>query len=75
MKDKLAGLYTYIRTKLFTASIFFTLAVVLVGSITLIELPCPVCNGTGYISGAKGLEIIDVDIELINHEVVGLECG
>jgi hypothetical protein len=75
VKDKLANLYTYTKTKLFTASIFFTLAVVLVGGITLIELPCPVCDGTGYIRGAKGVEVIDIERKLVSHEVVGLECG
>jgi hypothetical protein len=63
------------KTKLFTTSIFFTLAVVLVGGITLIELPCPVCDGTGYIRGAKGVEVIDIERKLVSHEVVGLECG
>jgi hypothetical protein len=75
MKDRLASLYIYTKTKLFTASVLFSIAVVLVGGLTLVELPCPVCGGTGYVSGAKGLEITDIQYELVSHEVVGLECG
>jgi hypothetical protein len=75
MKIKLIDIYSYIKNKLFKVSIFFSLAVVMVGGITLVELPCPVCDGTGYIKGAKGLEITDIVYELVSHEVVGLECG
>lgn len=75
MKNKLFSAYKYLKTKLFTASIFFTLAVIVFGAITYIELPCPVCGGTGYVTGVGDLEIIDVEYELIEHHVVGLECG
>ena len=75
MKAKVFSAYTYMKTKLFTASIFFTLAVVLIGGITYIQLPCPVCDGKGIVTGVGDLRVNDVDYELIEHEVVGLECG
>jgi len=75
MKNGLLGTYRYIKTKLFTASIFFTLAVVLFGALTYVQLPCPICDGTGWIKGVANLEITDIEYELIHHEIVGLECG
>lgn len=75
MKSKVLNTYMYLKTKLFTASIFFTLAVILLGTLTFIELPCPACGGTGFITGVKGLEITKVEAELVDHEIVGLECG
>ena len=75
MKNKLSSFYTYLKSRLFTTSILFTLAVVLIGGITYIELPCPVCDGEGWVKNAKGLEVTDVEYELIDHEIVGLECG
>jgi len=63
------------KKKLFTASIFFTLAVILIGGITYIELPCPVCDGEGWIKKARGLEVNAVEYELVDHYIVGLECG
>ena len=75
MKAKVLSTYMYLKTKLFSASIFFTLAVILLGTLTFIELPCPACGGTGFITGVKGLEITEIEIELVDHEIVGLECG
>ena len=64
MKAKVFSAYTYMKTKLFTASIFFTLAVVLIGGITYIQLPCPVCDGKGIVTGVGDLRVNDVDYEL-----------
>ncbi len=75
MKNRVFSAYTYLKTRLFTASVFFTLAVILFGAATYIQLPCPVCGGTGYITGVGNLEVIEIKSELIEHEVVGLECG
>ena len=75
MKNRIFSAYTRLKTKLFTTSVFFTLAVVLFGAATFIQLPCPVCGGTGYISGVGGLEATVVEVELVEHEIVGLECG
>jgi len=75
MRNKLSSVYTYLKTRLFTASIFFTLAIILIGGITYIQLPCPVCDGEGLVSGVGGLKVNDVDYELIEHHIVGLECG
>ena len=75
MNNRLSSVYTYLKTKLFTASIFFTLAVILIGGITYIELPCPVCEGEGWVTGVGGLEVTELEYELVNHEIVGLECG
>lgn len=75
MKNKVFNAYTYLKTRLFTASVLFTLAVVLFGAATYIQLPCPVCEGTGYITGVGGLEVTEIKPELVEHEVVGLECG
>ena len=75
MKNRIFSTYAYLKTKLFTTSVFFTLAVVLFGAVTFIQLPCPVCDGTGYISGVGGLEATVAELELVEHEIVGLECG
>ena len=75
MKNRVFNAYAYLKTKLFTASVFFTLAVILFGAVTYIQLTCPVCEGTGYITGVGNLEITEVKPELIEHKVVGLECG
>ena len=75
MKRILSNGYLYVKTKMFTASIFFTLAVIVFGAVTYIQLPCPVCDGKGTILGASGIEIVGLDFELVDHEVVGLECG
>lgn len=75
MKNEFSIIYMKFKSKLFTASIFFTLVVVLFGAITYIELPCPVCKGEGWISVVKGLEVAEVEYELVDHEIVGLECG
>ena len=75
MKNRLLGIYTVLKTKLFTASIFFTLAVVLLGGITYLELPCPVCDGTGIVTGAGNLKLAEIDYDITEREVVSLECG
>jgi len=54
---------------------YFILGVILVAVPTFIELPCPACGGTGFITGVKGLEITGIESELVSHEIVGLECG
>ena len=33
------------------------------------------CNGEGWVSVVRGLEVTDVEYELVDHEIVGLECG
>ena len=75
MKNKIFSAGRYLKTKMFTASIFFTLAVIVFGGITYIELPCPVCGGKGFVTGVGDLKVTDIETELINHDVVALECG
>jgi len=75
MKAKVFTAYRYFKTKFFTASIFFTLAVILFGGLTFIEFPCPICGGTGFITGARDLEVTGIEYELVSHEIVSLECG
>jgi len=38
MKNRVFSAYTYLKTRLFTASVFFTLAVILFGAVTYIQL-------------------------------------
>ncbi len=75
MKNKLSIIYMNLKTRLFTSSIFFTLAVVLLGTITYIQITCPICDGKGLISGAGDLSVTDYEYKLVDHYVVGLECG
>jgi hypothetical protein len=75
MKRILSNSYEFLKTRMFTASIFFTLAVIVFGAVTYIQLPCPICDGKGEISGVSGVDIVGLDYELVHHEVVGLECG
>ena len=53
----------------------FVMGVLLVGALTLIEVPCPICGGTGVITGAKGLEVKGVEGELIDLNTLDVGCG
>jgi hypothetical protein len=55
--------------------IFFVLGVILVVTLTLIEVPCPIDGGTGVITGARGLVVKEVESELVDYEYFGLGCG
>jgi hypothetical protein len=57
------------------AYICFALGVILVGALTLIEVPCPIDKGTGVITGAKGLKITGVEAELVDFFQSELGCG
>ena len=47
----------------------------MVGTLTTIEVPCPIDGGTGVITGAKGLEVKGVEGELVDFEFFDLGCG
>lgn len=54
----------------------FFITVLLVGGLTAIELPCPVCGGTGYLPTTQGLRVESVELELISTEVIyNFLCG
>jgi len=53
----------------------FVVGALLVGTLTTIEVPCPMDGGTGFITGAKGLEIKGVESELVDYEFFSLGCG
>jgi hypothetical protein len=53
----------------------FILGFTLLASITFIEVPDPVSNGTGIIQGAQGLEVTGVEVDLVDHVILNLECG
>ena len=57
------------------AYVYFALGVILVGALTLIEVPCPVDGGTGVITGARGVEVTGVEAELVEHKTIDLGCG
>ncbi len=49
--------------------------VVLVGGLTAIELPCPVCDGKGFLEGAPGLKVESVESELLGENLlVSADC-
>ncbi len=49
--------------------------VVLVGGLTTIELPCPVCDGKGFLEGAPGLKVESVESELLGENLlVSADC-
>lgn len=37
-------------------------------------LPCPTCEGTGMLSGAEGLEVKELEGELIGYELLEIGC-
>ena len=47
----------------------------MVGGLALIEVPCPIDEGTGVITGAKGLKVTGVEGELVDWEQYELGCG
>ncbi len=63
------------KTRVFKSYIVFVLGVILVATLTLIEVPCPIDGGTGVITGAKGLEVKGVEGELVDYEFLSLGCG
>ena len=57
--------------------ILFSIGVVLVGLLPAVELPCPICQGTGIIKAAQGFEVEGVEVEQIGVEddFMFSECG
>lgn len=56
----------------FLCSVIVALLVVV---LTIIEVPCPICQGTGVLLGAKGLEVKGIEYELVNYEGFEVGCG
>ena len=54
-----------------------SLALVVVGMLSTLNLACPICNGTGFLKAAQGLEVKDPKIKLLNEvPVFGFgDCG
>ncbi len=57
------------------AYVYFVFGVILVGALTLIEVPCPIDGGTGVITGARGVEVTGVEAELVELKTIDLGCG
>ena len=53
----------------------FVLGFTLLASPVFVEVPDPVSNGTGIIQGAQGLEVTGIEVDLIDHFILNLECG
>jgi hypothetical protein len=63
------------RGKIFNAYTAFVLGASLLFGLTYLELPCPVCNGTGVVKGVTSLDVIGVEATLVDHVETGIECG
>ncbi len=57
--------------------IIFSIAVILVGVLTLFEFPCPVDQGTGIILAAKDLKVESVELKPVSVKIdyTFSECG
>ena len=63
------------KIRVSSAYVCFVIGVLLVGALTLIEVPCPIDKGTGVITGAKGLKVTGVEGEFVDFNVIDLGCG
>lgn len=63
------------KAKVFNAYAYFVVGAVLFAAITFVQLPCPACHGTGMVEGAGSLRIAGVEADLLDHDVLGIECG
>lgn len=55
--------------------VYFSVGVVLLSAVTLLQLTCPVDNGTGKISGAGGLTVTDLQYTLDKFEIFDTGCA
>jgi hypothetical protein len=53
----------------------FVLGFTLLASPVFIEVPDPISNGTGIIQGAQGLDVTGIEVDLVDHFILNLECG
>lgn len=63
--------------KIRVPGIFVTVFIValLFGVLPIIEVPCPVCDGIGELTGTKGLQVKGIDRELVSFKVFDTACG
>jgi RecJ-like exonuclease len=63
------------NAKIFNARFFFVVGLIVITSLTYLRLPCPACQGTGVVTGAKTLSVVGVDAKLTNHFLLNIMCG
>lgn len=63
------------KIRLPIAFVLVVIIALVVGVLSIVEFPCPVCDGTGIIIGAKGLKVERVERELVEYESSTIHCG
>lgn len=63
------------KNRIFNAYTGFVLGLALVTGLTLLQLPCPACGGTGVVKGSTALEVAAVEAKLVGHTELGIQCG
>ena len=63
------------KNRIFNAYTYFVLGLALITGMTLVQLPCPACGGTGTVKGVTSLEVAGVEAKVVDHVELGIECG
>ena len=63
------------KSKIFNAYSLFITGLLLVTGVTFVKLDCPVCDGTGRVTGISGVEILSIKAELVSHTELAIDCG
>ena len=63
------------KSKIFNAYSVFIAGLLLVTGVTFVKLDCPVCQGSGRVTGISGVEIASVKANLVSHKELAIDCG
>lgn len=55
--------------------VYFAIGLLLVTVLTSIKLTCPVDGGTGVITGAEGVKVIDIEYQLLDFKIFDTGCA
>lgn len=63
-----------VKVSVSSGYIYFAMGVMLLTALTFARLTCPIDGGTGVITGAEGLKVVDIDDKLIDYKIFDTGC-